>query len=108
MAFSPDGERLASGSEDQTVKLWSSESGECVATLEGHENRVLSVAFSPDGERLASGITDNTIRIWDVVTGECLRVIDDRVCGGMDITGVEGLSAGQRTALKLMGAIDDG
>ncbi|MDJ0705049.1 MAG: hypothetical protein QNJ46_17345 [Leptolyngbyaceae cyanobacterium MO_188.B28] len=39
-------------------------------------------------------------------TGECLRVIDERVCEGMDITGVVGLTAGQRTALKLMGAVE--
>ncbi len=68
---------------------------------------VLSVAFSPDGTRLASGSADNTIRIWDVATGECLHVIDERVCGGMDITGVEGLNVGQRATLILMGAIDN-
>ncbi|MEO0431304.1 MAG: hypothetical protein AAF151_06375, partial [Cyanobacteria bacterium J06656_5] len=82
--------------------------GDCLATLNGHENLVWSVAFSPDGQTLASGSSDNTIRIWDVATGDCLQVIDERVCGGMDITGVQGLSAGQRTALKLMGAVDDG
>ena len=108
VAFSPDGQRLASGSSDKTVKLWASESGDCLDTLNGHENGVWSVAFSPDGQRLASGSADNTIRIWDVATGECLQVIDERVFGGMDITGVQGLSAGQRTALKLMGAVDDG
>jgi hypothetical protein len=54
------------------------------------------------------GIYDGTIGIWDVKTGECLRVIGDRVCAGLDITGTIGLSAGQRTALKLMGAVDHG
>ncbi|NEP18365.1 MAG: hypothetical protein F6J97_15915, partial [Leptolyngbya sp. SIO4C1] len=49
---------------------------------------------------------DETIRFWDVKTGECLRVIDERVCAGMNITDAAGLTAGQRTALKLMGAID--
>ncbi|MEA5466597.1 NACHT and WD40 repeat domain-containing protein [Leptothoe sp. PORK10 BA2] len=106
VAFSPDGQRLASGSADQTVKLWSAETGDCVSTLSGHANTVLSVAFSPDGQRLASGSYDNMIRLWDVATGDCLLVIDERVCVGMDMTDVVGLTVGQRTALKLMGAVD--
>ena len=64
------------------------------------------MVFSPDGQTLASGSYDETIRIWDVETGECLRVIDERVCGGMNITNVEGLTEGQRSALKLMGAVE--
>ena len=88
------------------MKLWNPDSGDCTRTLEGHENWVWSVTYRPDGQQLASASTDNTIRIWDVATGECLQVIDDRVCAGLNITGTVGLSPGQRTALKLMGAVD--
>ncbi|MEO1791608.1 MAG: NACHT domain-containing protein [Cyanobacteria bacterium J06629_19] len=106
VAYSPDGHQLASCSGNTTVKLWNPSTGDCTRTLQGHELRVLSVAYSPDGQQLATGSDDNTVRIWDANTGECLRVIDDHVCAGLNITGTVGLSSGQRTALKLMGAVD--
>ena len=73
VAFSPDGNTLASGggSQDMTsLRLWDVTTGQSTATLTGHEWVVYSVAFSPDGNTLASGSGDDTIRLWDVVTGE--------------------------------------
>src|SRR5262245_1480646 len=55
VAFSPDSTKLASGSNDHTVKIWDTSSGACLSTLEGHSSRVNSVAFSPDSTKLASG-----------------------------------------------------
>ena len=54
MAFSPDGQRLASASHDGTVKVWDAATGQETLTLKGHTGVVSSVAFSPDGKRLAS------------------------------------------------------
>ncbi len=54
VAFSPDGQRLASASQDQTVKVWDTGTGQETLTLKGHTSCVMSVAFSPDGQRLAS------------------------------------------------------
>ena len=67
VCFSPDGCRLASGSNDETVRLWDVETGVCVKTLEGHGDWVFSVCFSPDGRRLASGSDDSTVRLWLLV-----------------------------------------
>ena len=72
VAFSPDGTRIASGSTDNTVRLWDVATGEVLSTFSGHSSYVYSVAFSPDGTRIASGSLDNTIRLWDVATGEVL------------------------------------
>ncbi|GAB4199905.1 MAG: hypothetical protein Fur006_51000 [Coleofasciculaceae cyanobacterium] len=75
VAFSPDGNTLASGSFDQTVKLWDVSTGEVLRTLQGHTNFVWAIAFSPDGKLLARGSEDQLVKFWDVNTGECLQTL---------------------------------
>ncbi|KAL2886164.1 Vegetative incompatibility protein HET-E-1 [Ceratocystis lukuohia] len=75
VAFSNNGQRLASGSDDKTAKIWDATSGACLQTLRGHSNYVTSVVFSHDGRQLATGSEDMTVKIWDVASGVCLRTL---------------------------------
>ncbi|MEO6037527.1 MAG: hypothetical protein ABIQ93_03870, partial [Saprospiraceae bacterium] len=66
VAFSPDGQRLATGSSDQLAKIWDLENGKELLSLFGHSDAVTCVAFSPDGQRLATGSGDQTVKIWEL------------------------------------------
>jgi WD40 repeat protein len=86
--FSPDGKRIASGSADNTVKLWDANTGKLLRTLDGHAGNVTSVDFSPDGRRIVVGSYGSTqrnkdlsLKIWDTNTGELQRTLTGHTWG---------------------------
>ena len=73
VAFSPDGTTAASSSWDATVKIWNTETGETLQTIEGHSGDVESIAFHPNGQYILSGAADFYAILWDINTGEEIR-----------------------------------
>ena len=73
VAFSPDGQRLATSDNEGGVKLWNAQTGQLLLTLQkkfseglpGVMARPRRLLFSPDGHRLAARYTDSTVRVWD-------------------------------------------
>jgi eukaryotic-like serine/threonine-protein kinase len=69
VAFSADGNHLASASGDNLLKVWDAQTGRELVTFKGHSG-IRNVAFSPDGKRLSSGSSDGTVKVWDAQTGQ--------------------------------------
>ena len=75
VAISADGERIVTGSVDQTAKVWEAVSGRELLTLRGHSAQIWSVVFSPDGQRIVTGSGDQTAKVWEAVSGRELLTL---------------------------------
>lgn len=76
VAFSPDGTKVLTGSEDCTARIFETTSGKTLHVLSGHNEGINSVAYSPDGTCVLTGSKDHTARLWDVESGECIRILE--------------------------------
>jgi WD40 repeat protein len=77
VVFAPDSIWLASGSLDNTVKIWDAVTGREIRNLSGHTGAVKSLTRSVDGRFLASGANDKTVRIWNIKSGEEIRSLPE-------------------------------
>jgi hypothetical protein len=98
LAFSADGQLVATGGEDKTVRFWDAATGKQKRRMDGHADEVLAVAISPDGKYVLSAGRDRTLRLWDTKTGAERRRFEghsDAVYAiAFSPNGAEALSAG--------------
>jgi hypothetical protein len=77
LAFSPDGQVLATAGYDRLIKLWDVAAGRALRTLKDHSDTVYGLAFSPDGKLLVSASADRAVKVWDAATGGRLAALAD-------------------------------
>ena len=76
VAFNPQGSMVASGSTDNTAKLWSVQDGELLYTLGDHTAEIVSLFFNTAGSQIVTGSFDRTARVWDAGSGECIHLLE--------------------------------
>lgn len=103
-AISPDGNIVATGSQDRSVKLWKVANGELVHIIKGHKRGIWSVAFSNVDRVLASASGDGSVKIWSVQSGTCLRTMEGHSSGVVRVAflsrGTQVVSGGSDGVIK--------
>ncbi|MDP6513903.1 MAG: TIR domain-containing protein [SAR202 cluster bacterium] len=76
VAVTPDDKTVISGSDDNSLKVWDLETGQCRATLEGHSGFIFRVACIPGGKFAVSGSSDRSLKVWDLNSGRCHATLE--------------------------------
>lgn len=86
-------DRIISGGDDKTIKVWHAKSFECIQTLVGHTGSVYSV--TSDGVKIYSASLDKTVKVWDMTTGNCITTLTDHtgVVGEVHVIGFRLISS---------------
>jgi WD40 repeat protein len=74
--YSPDGKRIVSGSNDNTIKIWDADTGIEITSICAHSSAIKTCIYSPDGRRIVSGAEDYTLKIWDANIGMEITTIE--------------------------------
>ncbi|KAF9163545.1 hypothetical protein BGX21_011483, partial [Mortierella sp. AD011] len=96
IVYSPNGDQIASGSYDTTVRLWDADTSKSIHNLIGHTESITAITFSPNGDTIASASKDFTVRLWGVESGACIHIFKDDT--EYAITGVVYSPNGDRVA----------
>jgi WD40 repeat protein len=105
VAWSVDGNKLASACSDSTIRIWQVSTGNCEQVVQS-KNHGWAVDWHPVNDLLAIAFMEQPIQIWDMQTGKTVTTLNSKLpYEGMNITGVTGISEGQKANLKALGAI---
>jgi hypothetical protein len=106
-AFSPDGKRIVTASNDEIARIWDAATGQAIAILEGHTRPLNSAAFSPDGQRIVTASSDKTARIWDASRSETVTSLRTVILAAALAHGVGRRTGPEGIDLLMQDADDD-
>lgn len=108
VTFNIEGDQIIAGDNEGAIMVWDVATGACITKFQAHSKMILGLAIDPNGHHFFSSSFEGEIKLWDSTTYQCLRCLKvPGPCEGMIISGVTGLTEGQRLNLLTLGASED-